>query len=253
AGGRARSAAPVPTAARAAAPATESISSWSTHVSPRSAHAGPADAAALKSRRASALADRLYSADPSAADAPAALDPSAVVAPTVAVGVASPTVKDMAPVTVPTAADASPTTLEGREAGVRAAEVAGHRRALAGDARGRIVVPELGKIEVRAVADAAKIDVHVHAEEKHAKQVVHAHASELSAHVQREVPEARVFVERPVDVASDAFARDFGRNHGSAHRDAREERGEGSGARPSRTSVEEPSVRRLPARVRIVL
>ncbi|MBX3258164.1 MAG: hypothetical protein KF782_00485 [Labilithrix sp.] len=155
----------------------------------------------------------------------------------------------MAPVTVPSPAAGAARAAEGREAGVRAAEVAGHRRALAGEAHGRIVVPELGNVEVRAIADAAKIDVHVRADDERATRVIAAHAPELSAHVQREVPEARVFVERPA--GGDATARDLGGDHGESRRGAREERGDGD--RASRVGVEGPSVRRQRARVRIVL
>ncbi|MBX3196763.1 MAG: hypothetical protein KF894_01300 [Labilithrix sp.] len=213
------------------------------------------DAGAASGERPAKLVDRLAAAD---ADSPSAatianVDPAAVVVVPPAVDAPSDAVKTMATVTVPSAAEASARTAEGREAGVRAAEVAGHRRALAGEAHGRIVVPELGKIEVRAIADAAKIDVHVRAEESHAKRVIAAHAPDLSAHVQREIPEARVFVERPADAPIDTTARDLAGNHGESRHEPREERGDGAGARPSRVGSAEPSVRRHQARVRIVL
>lgn len=85
---------------------------------------------------------------------------------------------------------------------VQAAESLGHKRTLAsGEAHGQVHVPELGRIEVTARAHgqeaAARIDVHVRAEEDHARHVIMANASELRSHVRVEVPTAVVHVERP--------------------------------------------------------
>ena len=164
------------------------------------------------------------------------------------------TVKTMADVNVPAPVESPTRSGDGRvEVGIRAAEAAGHRRALTGEAHGQIVVPDLGRVEVRAVAGADRIDVHVHADEGHAKRVIHAHSPELSAHVHREIPEARVFVDAPADRGSDArTSGDLARNQGEAGRERREEN-EGTRARSSGESAGEPTLRRHPARVRIVL
>lgn len=93
---------------------------------------------------------------------------------------------------------------EGGEASraVQAAESLGHKRTLAsGEAHGQVHVPELGRIEVTARAHgqeaATRIDVHVRAEEDHARHVIMANASEMRSHVRVEVPNAVVHVERP--------------------------------------------------------
>ena len=84
-------------------------------------------------------------------------DPRAVTAPA-SVETPAETVKTVADVTAPAPAEASTRSGEGRtELGVRAAEAAGHRRALAGEAHGQIVVPELGRVAVRAVAGADRL------------------------------------------------------------------------------------------------
>ncbi|MBN9165281.1 MAG: hypothetical protein J0I07_30235 [Myxococcales bacterium] len=181
------------------------------------------------------------------------IEPRAVTPPA---GVEAPaeTVKTMADVTVPAPVEASTRSGDGRaELGIRAAEAAGHRRALTGEAHGQIVVPELGRVEVRAVAGADRIDVHVQADEGHAKQVIHAHSPELSAHVHREIPEARVFVDAPADLRSDArTSGDPARSQGEAGHERREDN-EGTRARSPGESAGKPTLRRHPARVRIVL
>ncbi len=98
----------------------------------------------------------------------------------------------------------APAKSEGGEASraVQAAESLGHKRTLAsGEAHGQVHVPELGRIEVTARAHgqeaAARIDVHVRAEEDHARHVIMANASEMRSHVRVEVPNAVVHVERP--------------------------------------------------------
>jgi len=167
------------------------------------------------------------------------------------------TVKTVSAVTIPAVAD-----MEARMAdrdvsgGIRAAEAAGHRRVLAGEAHGRISVPELGNVEVRAIADASRVDVHVQADESQARDVILAHAPALSAHVQREVPEARIHLEgsppqnsHPSDARASA---DPGRHHGESRREAPADR-ELGGPRSSVKSVGVPSDLRHRARVRIVL
>ncbi|HVH45751.1 MAG TPA: flagellar hook-length control protein FliK, partial [Labilithrix sp.] len=220
------------------------------HTSPRIA---PLAASEVKGKRSvsAAIADALP-VDTTAA--PATFVDPRLVAGGMPVGASAANVNTMAAVTVPTLAEAA-TRGEGDgklENGIRAAEAAGHRRALAGVAHGRIDVPELGKIEVRAVAEASKIDVHVKAEENHTKHVIAAHAPELITHVHREIPEARVHVERPVDFANDATPRDLGRNH-EERREAKREERENMGGRATSARVEIPTTDRSRARVRIVL
>lgn len=219
------------------------------------AHAGArtteAETPSPKAKRLPRSAEALDAFSPEATTP--AIEPRAVTPPAV-VETPAETVKTMADVTVPAPVEASTRSADGRaEVGIRAAEAAGHRRALTGEAHGQIVVPELGRVEVRAVAGADRIDVHVRADEGHAKRVIHAHSPDLSAHVHREIPEARIFVETPADLGNDArTSGDPARNQGEAARERREEN-EGTRARSPGESVGEPTLRRHPARVRFVL
>lgn len=78
---------------------------------------------------------------------------------------------------------------------VRAAEGVAHQRVLSGEARGQIVLEELGRIEVRARAHGARLEVRVGADEGHAARVLADHAAELRAHVRIEAPGATVHVD----------------------------------------------------------
>lgn len=215
--------------------------------------AQPASSARASSKRAQPSAEPAF-----AVNADPAVDGRSI-AETAAATVGAPAegVKPMAVVTVPT-----PAAISGRSSArdvdgdIRAAEAVGHRRALGGEARGQIDVPELGKVEVRAFANAASVDVHVRAEEGHAKHVILAHGQELSAHVQREVPDARIHLD---PLPSQAHSGAGGPSHqGLAgdprghRREAADER-EASGAREGIAHVSQPSVQRHRARVRIVL
>jgi hypothetical protein len=97
--------------------------------------------------------------------------------------------------TAPTAVSGG---VEKAEQAVKAAEMSGHRRTLASaEAHGHIVVPELGRVEVRAQTDAsANVAVHVHVDDAHGRAVVAAHAPELRAHVRADVPNAHVHLDR---------------------------------------------------------
>jgi hypothetical protein len=101
------------------------------------------------------------------------------------------------------------------EHAVRAAETAGHRRALATEARGRIVAPALGPVEVVARLEPdARVAVVVHADEQHGRDAIEAARLELVAHVRAEVPRADVHVKGAAATSAGAFAgegRDGGR------------------------------------------
>lgn len=123
--------------------------------------------------------------------------------------------KTLTSATVPT----SPSPLESVEGSaaraVRAAEVFGHKRALlGGEAHGQLVVPELGRVEVRAHVEGARVDVRVRAEEEHARVVIAANAPEMRAHVRVEVPNAVVRVDGSVPefTGGNAFSGGFGRD-----------------------------------------
>jgi hypothetical protein len=221
----------------------------------RTSQTSPPDESEATSRRLPATT----AAGPDAFGAEIAVTPMPViepfaVVPPAPVGISPHTVKDMAVVTVPAAVEASSRTADtSGTAGVRAAEAVGHRRALSGEARGQILLPELGRVEVRAFAEASKIDVHVRADERDTRHVIQAHAPELSAHVHREIPEARVFVERSADFAGELASRDPGRNQAENGRHDRDEREPAHIRSAAGGSDGEPMLRRSRARVRIVL
>lgn len=107
--------------------------------------------------------------------------------------------KAEAPVKTLTLAEPTPAQpRDGAEQAVKTAEALGHKRVLAsGEAHGQITLPELGRIEVRARTDASlNVSVHVQADDAHGRAVIAQHASELRAHVQAEVPNASVHVDR---------------------------------------------------------
>ncbi len=180
----------------------------------------------------------------------------AVDVPPAPVGVSADGVKTVAAVNVPAAAaDAARPTDRDIESGIRAAEAVGHRRALGSEARGRIELPELGAVEVRAHAERAHIDVHVEVEKSHAKSLLMANAPELAAHVQREVPEARIHVDRTFiqpNLADPGTMRDFGAGQRERGREPSEQHG-GATSRSEATHVDPVTPRGPKARVRIVL
>lgn len=133
---------------------------------------------------------------------------------------------------------------------VRAAEAVSHKRALGSEAFGEIVVPDLGRIEVRAHASADRVDVQVRADQEVAR-IVAAHSQELTNHVRVEVPHA------VVDVAADGRSQNMfadgqrgsdGSRSGSGHSDARHSNDGSDAERPDFTPPRTGS-----ARVRIVL
>jgi hypothetical protein len=167
----------------------------------------------------------------------AVIDPAFV--PPVILPVGAPTVTAMNPTGVMETTVSLASAVEdgaGADA-VRAAEVSGHKRVLSREAQGQIVVPELGRIEVRAsLHEGSRVDVHVRADEDHAKHVIAAHAPELRAHVHVEVPNAAVHIERePQDFSQQsAFSRDQRRDADTAG-DARDDESSNRQDRPRRT------------------
>lgn len=80
---------------------------------------------------------------------------------------------------------------------IQQAESVQHQRVLnaVAEAHGEIVVPELGRIEVIARQEHARIDVQVKADDEKATRVLAANATQLDAHVRVEVPQAEVRIE----------------------------------------------------------
>jgi hypothetical protein len=208
--------------------------------------------------RAAAKRDVRESAVDGSSGSAAVAPTGAVVEPAPApVGAPAEAVKTVTVVNVPappeTVARASDRDIE---SGIRAAEAVGHRRAFGSEARGRIELPELGAVEVRASAEPARIDVHVEAEKSHAKSLLLAHAPELAAHVQREVPEARIHVERtfvqPHPSPDPGTMRDFASGQRERGHERKDDRS-APGPRGESAHVGAVTPRAAKARVRIVL
>ena len=146
---------------------------------------------------------------------------------------------------------------------VRNAEAVGHRRVLAGEAHGSLMLDSLGRFEVNAMTRAdGRVEVHVRAEHRDGAAMLDKHAAELRADVRIEIPRAFIAVQ---DVPGEAPAGTSSRSSGREP-EGREERADRhaeqtfygtksvTGAtRATEPATSEASNLRRSARVRIVL